>query len=121
MYTASEFKNSERVNIMIEIKNTTALVAELLIQNEQCRNSDSYLYLKVLSVMARHKGINIYEMSVPVFLLTMKENGFPPFETVRRARQKIQAEHPDLAACESVKEFRAENEAKYRAFARGEA
>lgn len=106
---------------MTDIKNTTALVLDLLQQNEQCRNSDSYLYLKVLSVVAKHNGINLYELTVPMFLLTMKDNGFPGFETVRRTRQKLQQHHPDLAACEAVQEFRAENEAEYRAFARGEA
>lgn len=106
--------------MMNELKNTTELVMDLLEQNEQCRNSDSYLYLKVLSVVARQKGINLYELPVPVFLLTMKDNGFPGFETVRRTRQKIQAAHPELAACEAVEGFRAENEAEFRAFARGE-
>ena len=70
--------------------------------------------------MARHKGINLYELTVPMFLLNMKDYGFPVFETVRRTRQKIQAARPDLAACEAVQEHRAENEAAYRAFARGE-
>ena len=106
---------------MNELKNTTELVMDLLEQNEQCRNSDSYLYLKVLSVVARQNGINLYELPVPVFLLTMKDSGFPGFETVRRTRQKIQQHHPELAACEAVEGFRAENEAAYRAFARGEA
>ena len=105
---------------MTDIKNITEVVKYLLDQNEQCRNSDSYLYLKVLSIVSEQKGINLYELSVPLFLLTMKENGFPPFESVRRARQKIQAANPDLAACETVQERRAENEAAYRAFARGE-
>lgn len=41
------------------------------------------------------------------------------FESVRRTRQKVQAECPWLAACPKVGEYRAENEQAYREFARG--
>ena len=105
---------------MNDLKNTTSLVLDLLEQNEQCRNSDSYLYLKVLSVVAKKKGINLYELTVPVFLLTMGNNGFPGFETVRRTRQKIQQHRPDLAACDAVEGFRAENDTAFRAYAVGD-
>ena len=104
---------------MPDLKNTTALVKSILEHDKQCRNSDSFLYLKVLSVIAEAKGIDLEIMSIPYFLLNLREIGFPPFESVRRARQKIQAKHPDLAACDKVQEFRAENEAEYRAYARG--
>ena len=105
---------------MLDLKNTTALVKSFLEQDKQCRNSDSFLYLKVLTEVGKQKGIDLYQMSVPYFLLNLHGAGLPPFESVRRARQKIQAAHPELAACESVEAFRAENEAEYMAFARGE-
>jgi hypothetical protein len=59
-------------------------------------------------------------LSVPVFLTKMNELGFPPFESVRRNRQKLQAAHPELAACEAVESFREEKEKEFRAFARCE-
>jgi hypothetical protein len=96
-------------------------VKSILEQDKQCRNSDSFLYLKVLSVAAQQKGIDLEKMTVPYFLVNLHGAGLPPFESVRRARQKIQAAHPELAACEAVEGFRAENEAEYRAFAIGEA
>ena len=105
---------------MLDLKNTTALVKSILEQDKQCRNSDSFLYLKVLSVVGKQKGIDLEKMSVPYFLLNLHGAGLPPFESVRRARQKIQQHHPELAACERVEDFRAENEAEYRAFARSE-
>lgn len=105
---------------MLDLKNTTALVKSILEQDKQCRNSDSFLYLKVLSTAAKQKGIDLEKMTVPYFLLNLHGAGLPPFESVRRARQKIQAAHPELAACERVEGFRAENEAEFRAFARGE-
>ena len=105
---------------MLDLKNTTALVKSILEQDKQCRNSDSYLYLKVLSVVGKQKGIDIEKMPVPYFLLNLHGAGLPPFESVRRARQKIQAAYPELAACEAVEGFRAENEAEFMAYARGE-
>lgn len=105
---------------MNDLKNTTALVKAILEQDKQCRNSDSFLYLKVISVIGNRKGIDIETMSVPYFLLNLQGTAFPGFETVRRARQKLQAAYPDLAACEAVEGFRMENEAEFRAYARGE-
>lgn len=105
---------------MKDLKNTTALVKSILEQDKQCRNSDSFLYLKVLSAAAKQKGIDLEKMTVPYFLLNLHGAGFPGFETVRRTRQKLQQHHPELAACERVEGFRAENEQEFRAYARGE-
>ena len=105
---------------MLDLKNTTALVKSILEQDKQCRNSDSLLYLKVLSVIGKQKGIDIEKMSVPYFLVNLHGAGFPGFETVRRTRQKIQQHNPELAACEAVEGFRAENEAVFRAYAVGD-
>ena len=104
---------------MNDLKTTTALVKSILEQDKQCRNSDSFLYLKVLSVIGEQRGIDINQMSIPYFLLNLHGAGFPGFETVRRTRQKLQQHHPELAACEAVEGYRAENEAEYREYARG--
>lgn len=104
---------------MNDLKTTTALVKAILQQDKQCRNSDSFLYLKVLSVIGKQRGIDIDKMSIPYFLLNLHGASFPCFETVRRSRQKIQQHHPELAACETVEGYRAENESEYREFARG--
>ena len=106
---------------MNELNTTTALVKSILEQDKQCRNSDSLLYLKVLSVICKQKGIDIEKMSIPYFLLNLHGAGFPGFETVRRTRQKLQQHHPELAACEVVEGFRAENEKMFLEYARGEA
>ena len=105
---------------MKDLMNTTELVKSILEQDKQCRNSDSFLYLKVLSAVAKQKGVDLEKMTVPFFLLNLHGAGFPGFETVRRTRQKIQQHHPELAACEAVEGFRMENEAEFREYARGE-
>lgn len=103
---------------MNDLKTTTALVKSILEQDKRCRNSDSFLYLKVLTVIGKQRGIDIEKMSVPYFLVNLHGAGFPGFETVRRTRQKIQQHHPELAACEAVEGYRAENEQEYRDYAR---
>lgn len=44
---------------MFDLKNTTALVRSILTHDEKCRNSDSFLYLKVLTEVGKQKGIDI--------------------------------------------------------------
>lgn len=99
---------------------TTNLVKTLLAIDPQTRNSDSYLYLKVIEHVAIQKELDLSKFPVPYFLTHMKEYGFPPFESVRRARQKLQSEYPELKACEAVQEARAENEIEFRSYARSE-
>jgi hypothetical protein len=93
-----------------ELMTTTNIVKKLLEVNPQTRNSDSYLYLKVLGVIEEANNINVNHVPVKKFLTHMAEWGFPPFESVRRARQKLQNKHPELSADPEVQAFRDENE-----------
>lgn len=106
---------------MTELRNTSDLVKALLTADEKCRNSDSYLYLRVLSVIAEKRGIDLRDITISNFLMNMHGTAFPIFETVRRARQKVQEHNPNLCPCQEVAEYRMENETEYRAYARGEA
>lgn len=103
---------------MNELKSITKLVKIILDQDERARNSDSYLYLRVLSVFAESKGINLEEVKVPYFLLNLKDLGLPAFESVRRTRQKVQEQHPELQSSARVQALRAEKEAEFRQYAR---
>lgn len=102
-----------------QLMTTTNLVKRLLTEDPQTRNSDSYLYLKVLEHISMQKGINLQGLTVPHFLVSMNVLGLPCFETVRRSRQKIQMEHPELKGCRAVQEARADNEQVFRDYARG--
>lgn len=84
------------------------------------RNSDNHLYYWVCASIGNSNGIDIHSMSMPKFLLHLREYGFPQFESVRRARQKIQAEHPELAGDKTVEGQRRQNEEVFRAYAKGE-
>jgi len=93
------------------VKNTYTLaqvVRTIMEEDQRARNSDSFLYLKVLEVYAKANEcpLSLYSMSVVHFLMHMKEYGFPPFESVRRNRQLIAAKNPELAGTEEIEAWR---------------
>lgn len=102
---------------MNELKTTHGLVKEILKTSPRARNSDNYLLYMVYAVIGKRHGIDIDHMSVPTFFLHLKEYGFPSPETVRRARQKLQAEYPELAGNRDVEAFREMKEEVYRNYA----
>lgn len=102
-----------------ELMTTRAIVKSILEQDKMARNSDSYLYLKVLDAIDKEKRMGIHSIPLGQFLLHMSDWGFQPFESVRRSRQLIQRKFPELDACEEVQGYREENEAVHKAFARG--
>lgn len=85
-----------------ELKTTHNLVKRALEESTRARNSDNYLYYHVCELIAREKGISIQSITMPTFLLQQKKLGFPCFETVRRARQKIQHMCPHLCGNDDV-------------------
>ncbi len=105
------------------MKNTYTLaqvVKTIMEEDKQARNSDSFLYLRVLEVYAKANEcpLSLYSMSVVHFLMHMKEYGFPPFESVRRNRQLIAAKYPELAASDDIDAWRAANEEAVREYVR---
>lgn len=105
---------------MKDLKSIKHLVSLILDQDERARNSDSHLYFRVINTIADKNNIDLTKISVLEYLMNLKQSPFPPFESVRRTRQKIQEHNPDLAACKKISECRAENEKVFREFARAE-
>lgn len=101
-----------------ELESMKDIVENILSENIAARNSDNYLYYLVLKRVAADKGVDIDTMTVPTFLNHMKLYGLPGFETVRRSRQKLQAEQPELSAVSTVAIDRNANEMIFKAFAR---
>lgn len=103
---------------MQKLKSIEALVKELLEADAETRNDDDYLYLKVCDCISFEKGCSLALFDSRYFLKNRKNLGFPPFETVRRSRQKMQRAYPELRANKKVAAHRAENEEAFREFAR---
>lgn len=106
---------------LYELKTTYDLVKGILTEDERTRNNDGILYCRVCEIIGARVGLNLDNMSVTRFFYNLSSlTAFPAPETVRRARQKIQATYPELAASERVQRARTANEVDYRAFARME-
>ena len=103
-----------------KLKGVEALVKGILEQDERARSCDNYLYLRVCEYISHEVGHFLWQFEVPYFLLNMKELGYPPFETVRRSRQKIQRKFPELRANKEVTDQREDNEKIYREFIKEE-
>ena len=97
----------------------TNLVKMILETNPQTRNSDSLLYLKVLEHLSIQRNIDLPNLTVYSLLTSVNRLGLPCFETVRRSRQKIQNQHPELKGCKAVQDARTENEQIFRQYAKG--
>lgn len=93
------------------MKRYTKIVEEILIEDSKARNSDKYLYFKVLKRVMPDS----LDLSVRDFLLYADS---PSFETIRRVRQKVQEKNPSLKACKEVQVMRNKLETQYRVFAR---
>ena len=90
-------------------------IVKVLLENKpECRDSDEVLYYNILKFIGFANGEDILDMPVGFFLMNMHLHACPNFETVRRTRQKVQAECPELAASKSVQQNRREKEAEIR-------
>lgn len=103
---------------MKSIRGTANLVWEILLRSTAARNSDNVLYSLVCEKRLKEKGLTIDEISFKDGLLAQKEYNLPNFETVRRTRQKLQAQFPELTGAKNVTEARAKREKVFRQYAR---
>ena len=98
---------------------TKNLVHKILIEEPRTRNSDDLLYLSVIRHISAINGVSLEDLRVVDFLSDKQvKQQFPPFETVRRTRQKVQEKHPSLQATEGVRAIRALKEIEMREFVR---
>ena len=102
----------------MNVQNTAKLVKSILENNPAARNSDYTLWLEVLREYTAFYGCSALLKSWTVEdFLSRSHTLVPCFESVSRARRKIQAEYPELKGTRKVQEARAELEEEYREFA----
>lgn len=103
---------------MNDIENTSKLVKTLLENDPKARNSDNYLFYEVCRMKLAEQYIDIEFVSFKEIMLQYKQLGLPKFETVRRTRQKLQHDYPELSSSESVGAAKAILEEQYKEYAR---
>lgn len=102
----------------MNLMRTQKRVKEALLNHKEARNSDNVLYVYVISDIAQERGVDLKKVSAIDLLTHMKEYGFPPFETVRRARQKLQEHNEELRADHDVDAMRYVLEKEYLDYVR---
>ena len=100
---------------MNDLKSTTELVKKILEERPEARNSDYILY----SLICERVNRKILNLPFDMVLSLLDKRKIPNFETVRRTRQKVQEEFPELKGSIKTRQKRAEKEAAFREFARG--
>jgi hypothetical protein len=97
-----------------ELNQTQVIVKDILMNYPIARDSDMYLYLRVV------KRLNPAAVNKPFseVVLNLEELGLPCFETVRRTRQKLQAEFLNLRGSDRIRSLRSINEEVFKEFAR---
>lgn len=96
----------------MEMQTITNQVKQILEKYPLTRNSDDLLYATLCS------EINPSVAGMPFYYVMQhrKEFKFPNIKSVERCRRKLQNKYPELAASKEVKDFRDENEQKFREF-----
>ena len=98
---------------MERLKKVENVVEKILEVREDARENDDVLYLYVCEYF--HRGIS--SMSLRDFLMNRKQTSCPVFETVRRTRQKLFNERPELKPKEKVTKLRKDMEIIYKDYA----
>lgn len=100
----------------MELSTTANLVKEILTEKPETRDDDYLLWVE--TIQRTTEGKIDYSMSFVTFLYTAKFLGIPQFETVSRARRKVQEQHPELKGKGKVRKARADREVDFKDFAR---
>lgn len=76
-----------------DIKRVKEIVRQILVEYEEARENDDLLYLLVCQEMCT---MSLCEVSIIDAFMHRKELNLPPYESVRRSRQKWQESCPIL-------------------------
>ena len=93
---------------LLKLKKIEEVVMKYLTVYPSARNSDNALYYYICSDLCKLANIPEDRITIRALLMDRELYGFPNYETIRRTRQKVQAEHPELKGSKEVQEAREE-------------
>lgn len=107
---------------MKQLANITQVVKIILMESPEARDDDYLLWLKVIEKVAEWHRIPDFTktMTFGTFLTMAKYSQFPHFESVSRARRKLQEKYEILRGTERTRKARAELEAVYEEYSKTE-
>lgn len=97
-----------------ELKTISKIVKEALEESPEARNDDCLLYV----IVCGRINPDVYSSGFAEVMANRAFLKIPAPETVRRSRQKIQAEFPELSGTKDCQKARKEFETDFREFAR---
>ena len=99
---------------MSRMQNVQDMVETLLWKDETCRKDDDYLYVRLVAMI----NPELIKKPFGQLMLHREYHGIPKFESVRRARQKLQRDNPKLRPSDDVMAGRMLEEERMRDYAR---
>ena len=101
---------------MSRLRTIEQIVRPILINSKEARNDDMILYLMVCKeCISNEKAVEKIELED--IMRNHREMNIPCFESVRRVRQKIQAEDPKLGCSPYVRRARHKGQKEYKEYA----
>lgn len=98
----------------MKIENLERIVRQALERNKSARDDDHMLYIEVAYII----DPALVNVNFKMNFLNAKEVGLPPFESVSRARRKIQEKYPELRATAKVQEARKNKQLEFEEYSR---
>lgn len=98
----------------MKIEKVERLVRQALEKNKESRANDHKLYIEVAYIINPALANVNFKMNFE----NAKEVGLPPFESVSRARRKLQEKYPELRATIKVQEARKERQIEFEDYAK---
>lgn len=105
---------------MKNMNNISNMVKKVLIEIPETRDDDNLLWLEALreSLKDRKSGYAMADLTLAYVLKSIHKLGLPSFETVSRARRKLQAKYPELRGSENVRRERAKKEKTFKEYSK---
>lgn len=98
----------------MKIDNVENLVKQALIKNKSAREDDHLLYIEVVYII----DPALVNVNFVMNFKNARQLGLPPFESVSRARRKLQEKYPELRATSKVENARKEKQMEFEEYSK---
>lgn len=98
----------------MKIDNVENLVKQALIKNKSARDDDHLLYIEVVYII----DPALVNVNFVMNFKNARQLGLPPFESVSRARRKLQEKYPELRATSKVENARKEKQMEFEEYSK---
>ena len=98
----------------MKIESVEKLVHQALLKNKSARNDDHLLYLEVIYLI----DPALVNVNFKMTFQSARQLGLPPFESVSRARRKLQEKYSELKAINEVENARKNKQIEFEEYSK---